>query len=90
MSQNKDMEEFYDCADQFVNLANELSQKDSSGKVGSALRFAAARYSAFESSLMTQDLAKDKEAIKEKFLKDYDLMLEENIQAYIEHLKNAT
>ncbi len=88
MDQNKEMQEFYTCADNFINLANELTQKDNSGKVGAALRFAAARYSAFESSLIAKDMEKEKDEIKDKLLKDYTLMLEENLQSYIRHLKD--
>ena len=41
----------FDYADKFINLANELSKSDRSGNVGVAIRYAAARYSAFEASM---------------------------------------
>ncbi len=87
MSQNQDMSALYTAADKFINLANELSQKDASGTVGTAFRYAAARYSAFESSLAAKNLSEEKDTIKERLLNDYEIMLEENLQAYIRHLE---
>ncbi|MCF6310235.1 MAG: DUF3144 domain-containing protein [Sulfurimonas sp.] len=84
MSKNKHMENLYDSADKFINLANILVQEDNSGTVGAAMRFASARYSVFELSL-TRNIAKEKEAIKEELLKDYTLMIEENLNVYIRH-----
>jgi len=90
MSKEFDMKELYNCADKFINLANELSQEDTSGTVGTALRFAAARYSAFELSVVSEDFEREKEAIKKRLLDDYSLMLEENIESYIKHIKENT
>ena len=87
MSQEIKKDKLYTAADKFINLANELAQKDPSGAVGMALRYAAARYSAFESSLATTNMANEKDKIKENFLKDYDAMLEENLQIYIQHIE---
>lgn len=83
MSKNKHMEELYDVADKFINLANILVKEDTSGAVGSGMRFASTRYSAFELSLTGRDIAKEKEAIKEELLKDYALMLDINLDVYI-------
>ncbi len=77
----------YDTADKFINIANELSQDDNSGTVGSALRLAAARYSAFESTLLTKELAKDRDKMIEMFLKDFRQLLSHNIDLYAEHQK---
>lgn len=85
MSKDKHMESLYDTADKFINLANILMQEDKSGTVGAGMRFAAARYSAFELSLSGRDLTKEKEAIKEELLKDYALMLDENLHLYGNH-----
>jgi hypothetical protein len=54
-------EAMYGYADKFINLANELSKSDNSGAVGVALRYAAARYCAFEASLQTSNLAGEKD-----------------------------
>ena len=90
MDRNKDIEEFYKTADKFIDLANELGQKDQSGRVGSALRYAAARYSAYEASIVSKDMGAEKEEIKKSLIKDYDMMLDENIEAYIRHLATLT
>ncbi len=87
MNDEEKMKEFYKSADQFINLANELSKKDNSGKIGAALRFAAARYSSFEMSLKFKDMAVEKESIKKSLLDDYALMLDENLDTYIKHLE---
>jgi hypothetical protein len=78
----------YELADQFINLANELAQKDQSGNVGVAIRYAAARYTAFEASLQSDDLARDKEEVIDQFAKDYIKMLGINFDQYIERLSN--
>ena len=83
---SKSLDEFYTTADKFVNLANTLSKEDKSGTIGSAMRFAASRYSAFEMSLTGRDLAKEKEAIKVELLTDYSKMLDQNLDDYIHHV----
>lgn len=85
MSKNKHMENLYDTADKFINLANILVQEDNSGTVGSGMRFASARFSAFEISTSGRDLVKEKDALIEELLADYKLMLEENFHVYIHH-----
>ena len=90
MNQNIDTEALYTSADKFISLANEIAQKDTSGTVGMGLRYAAARYSAFESSMATKDMAGEKDKIKEALLKDYEMMLEENLTIYIQHLASQS
>lgn len=53
----------YDMADKFIDLANEISKSESYGTIGVAIRYAAARYSAFEASMRTNNLAEGKENI---------------------------
>jgi len=88
MSQDTNIDALYTTADKFINLANELSQKDTSGTVGSALRYAAARYSAFEASMVSKDMKEEREAIKEALIKDYGLMLDSNLDTYIQYLES--
>jgi hypothetical protein len=80
--QNDQQNEIYINADKFINLANELVQSGQSG-VGAALRFAAARYSAFEASLRTQTLAADKESEHQLFADEFARMLNINLEDYI-------
>jgi hypothetical protein len=87
MTNEEKMTQFYKCADEFINLANDLAKDDNSGKVGAALRFAASRYSSFEASMKTKDLAGEKESVKKSLLDDYALMLDENLETYIKHLE---
>ncbi len=87
MNQEESIKELYDYADKFINLANELSKKNNSGIVGTALRYASARYSAFELSVVAREkMEEERENFKKNILKDYDQMLEENIKAYIHYL----
>ena len=73
----------YDIADKFINLANEISKSDPSGGVGVALRFAAARYSAFEASMQTSSLVEEKEKQLQLFTNDFTNMLLINLEDYI-------
>ncbi len=86
MSVEIDHESVLKAADKFINLANEIMQEDSSGAVGVGLRYAAARYSSFEATLSTNDLARDKEKIIEEIITDYRNMLSINIDEYIQGL----
>jgi len=78
----------YDYADKFINLANEMSQSDKTGKVGMAIRFAAARFSSFEASTQTSDLAQDKEKYLQLIADDFKKMLEYNLEDYIKILSS--
>lgn len=82
MVRNSD-EEIFDNADKFINLANEMSKTKSSGEIGIAIRYAAARYSAFEASMRSQNLAKDKDKHIQFFAKTFTEMLQMNFEQYI-------
>ena len=81
MGQNKD-KVIYDYADKFINLANELSKLDNSGAVGVGLRYAAARYCAFEASLQTDNLNEDMDKHLEFFVNAFKNMLQKNLEEY--------
>lgn len=73
-------------ADKFIALANELSAKEKDiSKVGTAMRFAAARYNAFEASVKSSNLVAEKENALEWFSQQYKDMLSENLD---EHIQN--
>jgi hypothetical protein len=76
-------EAVYDFADKFINLANELSKLDNSGAVGVGLRYAAARYCAFEASLRTNNLIADKDKQLQFFTDTFNKMLQKNLDDYI-------
>ena len=83
MPEEINQESVYKIADKFINIANEITKEDSSGAVGVGIRYAAARYSSFEATLTTDDLARDKEKIIEDIVNDYRQMLRVNIDQYI-------
>lgn len=91
MSQDSNQEQtaennIYQIADQFIALANELGQKEGDvGKVGTALRFAAARFNAFEASIKSGDLKAEKENALEWFTAEYKDMLSDNLDDHIEN-----
>ena len=76
-------EVMYDYADKFINLANEMCKSDNSGVVGVALRYAAARYCAFEASMRTNNLAEDKDKQLQDFANIFKDMLRVNLEDYI-------
>jgi len=75
-------EAVYEYADKFINLANEIAKSDNSGAVGAAIRFAAARYCAYEASLQTNNLAEEKEKQLSLFVKAFTDMLRINLDDY--------
>ena len=75
-------EAIYDYADKFINLANEMCKSDNSGAVGLGLRYAAARYSAYEATLRTDSLIEDKDNQLEYFTNVFNEMLKKNIDEY--------
>lgn len=79
--------EFFEIADQYINLANELAQSEGSANTGTALRYAAARYNTFEASLSTDDLAKDQDKMIDMLCDDFREMLKVNMKDYIERMR---
>jgi hypothetical protein len=82
MDQNNE-KTMYDNADKFIALANEMSKTVRPGDIGVAIRYAAARYSAFEASMRTNNLAEDSDKHLQFFVKTFTEMLEENFEQYI-------
>ncbi|WP_434926938.1 DUF3144 domain-containing protein [Shewanella sp. HL-SH5] len=76
----------YQLADQFIALANQIGQTENDiGKVGTALRYAASRYNAFEAAIKSSDLAAEKDNALAWFANEYKLMLNENLDDHIKH-----
>ena len=74
----------FQLADQFIALANELTQQHQDlGKIGTALRFAAARFNAFEASVKAADLKTEKDSALEWFTNEYREMLADNLEDHI-------
>ena len=83
MDQNSE-KAMFDNADKFIGLANELTKEQSHGDVGVALRYAAARYSAFEAAMRTDNLAGEKDKHIEFFVRTFTEMLQKNFDEYIQ------
>ena len=73
----------YDNADKFIELANELTKSLSYGAVGVAIRYAAARYSAFEASVLAKDFEEENEKHLEFFSRTFTQMLHKNFDEYL-------
>lgn len=69
--------------DQFIAIANELSKTQTKDRVGAAIMFAAARYNAFVSLGKSSDLSKDKHSALKWHTKEYNKMLDANLDELI-------
>lgn len=81
--EQSDEKVMYDYADKFIDLANEISKEDKSGRVGMALRFAAARFSTYEASTQTDNLEQNKDSFLQLIIEDFTKMVRYNIEDYI-------
>jgi AraC-like DNA-binding protein len=86
-STHHEEEPFYKIADQFINLANEIAATAGSAAVGTAIRYAAARYNTFEASLGSTDLAADRDKFITMLCDDFRAMLGVNMDDYIQRLQ---
>ena len=80
--------QFWQRADQFINLANQQSQEVSPGEVSASMLFAAARYNAFIAAATAKnidELKKNKEEAIRYFANQYYEMFTENIEDWIEN-----
>lgn len=77
----------YTMADKFIALANELVDTEDVGRIGTAMRYATARFNAHEASLKTEDLEKEKGDALEWFSEQFRTMLIENLDVHVEQQK---
>jgi hypothetical protein len=82
MTQNTGETPLHEIADQFINLANELAKTEGTSTVGTAIRYAAARYNTFEVSLSSADLNADKGKLIDMLCDDFRKMLETHMADY--------
>ena len=89
MSSKKDSEEMsiYAMADKFIALANDLVETQDVGRIGTAMRYATARFNAHEAALKTEDLEKEKGEALEWFSAQFKTMLIENLDVHVEQQK---
>ena len=72
-------EVFHEVADEFINLANDLSDDWAQPFLSAAIMYAAARYNAFNFKSLDGNEMNREEAI-EYYMEQYGKMLRENIQ----------
>ncbi|MBT3421427.1 MAG: DUF3144 domain-containing protein [Bacteroidetes bacterium] len=76
----------HEMADMFIKIANDLTEDESVERISSAFLYAAARFNAFEAASKSKHLKKDKEDVMQWFVKEYQRMLDVNIDEYVESL----
>lgn len=74
----------YKIADQFISQANDLTDSTDLATLAAGLRYAAARFAAFEASLQTDDLRRDKAEALDAYLNEFREMLDDNLEQHIE------
>ncbi|WP_395742010.1 DUF3144 domain-containing protein [Prosthecobacter sp.] len=72
--------EFYDLADRFIGLANELTHEHATSRVSAVIMYAAARYNAHCMMALDSEAAKNRSAATEYFVAQYRTMLENNVE----------
>ena len=83
--------EFYDLADRFIALANELTAQHNTSRVSAVIMYAAARYNAHCMVALDPEARANREAATEYFVRQYRSMLEDNIDSFLQsHDKNST
>ena len=82
---------FFERADEFIKLANELrSAEVHAGKINASMLYAVARFSAWTAAIgfvKGSDYAKEKADIIEHFTKNFERMLSDNIDDYAENFQ---
>ena len=86
---NQPDDQFFQRADQYIDLANsQISPESSGGKVSASFMYALARFNAFISAIGfkdAQEMQKNKQEVVDYFMLEYQKMLEENLDDYIEN-----
>ena len=83
---DKQFAPLYKTADQFISQANSLAESTDLATIAAGLRYAAARFAAFEASLRTDDLRRDKVEALDAYLNEFREMLDANLEQYIEQI----
>jgi hypothetical protein len=69
--------EFYDIADEFINLANKFRANHSTTRISAVMMFATSRYNAFN-FFMTDGAAENEEKALDYYCEQFRLMLLDN------------
>ena len=79
---------FFNRADEHIHLSNEQMLKVSMGKVSSSMLYSVARFNAYVSASGSNSMEEMKKARQETiafFVTEYEKMLTENLDDYINH-----
>ena len=80
---------FYARADAHIHLSNDqLKEVDDRGKVSASMMYSVARFNAWVTACgfpTAEEMSRSRAATMEYFTEQYRLMLEENLDDYIEH-----
>ena len=78
--------EIFEMADELIQIANRFVQEQNQevGRVGAAIRYAAARFNAHDANCKSDNLIKDKDNAIDWYTEQYKKMLIENIDELIE------
>ena len=88
MTDTTEDKEFFDRADEIINIANKQCDKSPIGKVSSSLLFSAARFNAFivaSSAENLEQLKNEKEEAIKYFKEQYEKVFIENMDEYIKN-----
>ena len=70
---------FFDAADWFIHLANELAREQGVSRVSAVIMFAAARFNAHAMFVLDPEARKNLDAAMEYFVGEYRKMLRDNV-----------
>lgn len=84
-SNQKDIpKEFFDLADRFIHLANELTVDHNTSRISAVFMYAAARYNAHCMVSLDPEARENKSRAIDYFVGQYRSMLEENVDSFLE------
>lgn len=81
-------DKFFERADAHINLANEQLSEESVGRVSASMMFSVARFNSWVSAIgfdSSEEMKEAKEETIKYFLSEYERMLGENLDNYIEN-----
>jgi len=83
MTEEQPDQEFWDIADSFIEMANNLMDDADAGKANAALLYAAARFNAFiVASVEDTDVAEEKSGAIDYYSRQYRQMLSDSLDDY--------
>ncbi|MGB0359921.1 MAG: DUF3144 domain-containing protein [Endozoicomonas sp.] len=85
----QNQQEIFKLADKFIALANNMNMREKKElwKIGTAFRFAAARYSSHESAVGSPNLEQDRGKLEDWINDQFKTMLTENMQMQLAIMK---